>query len=241
MRLFRASLFATVLPFALLACGETFSGAGGGGATTTSSSTTSSSTTSSSTTSSATTSSSTTSSGTGGAAPIDKAEHCASTFGQSLTDSFGRIDGTVLAVVGTTDQQCAIPNSTHVVVQVTMNGEAYRMVANVDVLTLAKDHELPAPAWAEGWHPGMSLDYATDMGVKATDFETHTPAEVEALVTDAITLGQRISIYATSQAAPASAHLIHRNGAKNDGVIFLDAAGEHPKALMFRFANQTNF
>jgi hypothetical protein len=124
----------------------------------------------------------------------------------------------------------------------TVNGEAYRMVANLDVLTLVKEHNLPAPAWSEGWHPGVTLDYVADMGAKSADFEQHTTAEVEATVTDAITLGQKISVYATSGGTqPDSAHLIHRNTGTNDGVIFLDPDGAHPKAMMFRFANQTNF
>src|SRR5262249_7095216 len=74
-------------------------------------------------------------SGTGGAAsdggPIDKAANCAATFGQALTSSFGRIDGAVLAVVKPSDTQCPLPNSDHVILQVTMNGEAYRLVVNV--------------------------------------------------------------------------------------------------------------
>src|SRR4051812_39193939 len=61
----------------------------------------------------------------------DKSAACASTFGNALTNAFGRLDGTVLAVVAPGNQRCAMPNGTHVVVQVTMDGAAYRMVVNV--------------------------------------------------------------------------------------------------------------
>ena len=64
-------------------------------------------------------------------ATTDKSAACASTFGQSLTNAFGRLDGTILAVVFPGNQTCAAPNSTHVVLQVTMGGAAYRMVVNV--------------------------------------------------------------------------------------------------------------
>lgn len=64
---------------------------------------------------------------------------CASTFGNELTASFGRLDGTVLAIVAPDNQTCAQPNSTHVTVQVTMHGAAYRLVTNIDVLTAEVD------------------------------------------------------------------------------------------------------
>src|SRR5262247_3992728 len=64
-------------------------------------------------------------------ASTDKSAACASTFGTALTNAFGRLDGTILAVVMPGNMRCAMPNSTHVVLQVTTNGAAYRMVINV--------------------------------------------------------------------------------------------------------------
>src|SRR5450432_3613923 len=89
----------------------------------------------------------------------DKAGPCASMFGTALTPAFGRIDGTVLAVVPPGDQACALPNATHLVVQVTMGGAAYRLVVDVlsnqgspDVLLDELDAPLVGGAWTEGWH-----------------------------------------------------------------------------------------
>lgn len=176
----------------------------------------------------------------------DKAAMCASTFGTALTASFGRIDGTVVAVVPPTNMTCAMPNGTHVVVQVKMGGDVYRMVVNVqsdrgtdlDVRTQTIDHALIGVPWSEGWHTGSGVDYATALGVHSTS--GFVPVKMDALVTkitDAIEVGAPISVYATSSGG-ASAHLVHRNGGGSDGAIVLDPKGS-PKWMLFHFADQT--
>jgi hypothetical protein len=229
-----ASLVAGAL--ALAACGQsgtgTQTGAGGSSGT--------SSTTNGSTTGT------TGGGGEGGSLPVDKAAGCASTFGDGLTNAFGRLDGTVLAVVPPAHPTCAMPNGTHLVLQVTAGGAAYRMVVNVksdgadpDVFYRTLAHPLPAPAWAEGWHPGLTLDYVADLGVHAdASFAQHTMTELVQLVSDAIALGTKISVYATSSGG-ASAHLVHRNSGKTDGVIVVDPEGASPTMLLFHFPTQS--
>jgi len=176
-----------------------------------------------------------------------KASACASTFGNELTAAFGRLDGTVLAVVGPTDTQCALPNSDHLVVQVVMHGAAYRMVVNV--LSSSSDpnvylDEIDAPLaggpFEEGWHPGYALDYVTTLGVHSDAFVPHAMAELVTLVTDEIDLGANISVYATSTGGTYadSAHLVHRNATNADGAIVIhpDTA---PHYLLFRFGEQS--
>ena len=176
-----------------------------------------------------------------------KAAACASTFGSELTAAFGRLDGTVLAVVGPTDTQCALPNSDHVVVQVTMHGAAYRMVVNVlssgtdpDVYLAAVDAPLAGGAFEEGWHPGYALDYVTTLGEHSDAFTAHPMAELVALVTDEIELGAPISVYATSTGGSYadSAHLVHRNATNSDGAIVLQPDTSAPHYLLFRFGDQ---
>jgi len=180
-----------------------------------------------------------------GGGPIDKAKDCADTFGDALTDAFGRADGTVLAVVKPTDTQCAMPNDDHVVVQVVMNDQAYRMVVNVEssfgdpnVRYLETSHVLPSPVWQEGWHPGLFLDYVNDLGVQAESFTPYDLPTLSDKIADAIPLGAKISVYAHSSGG-ASAHKVHRNTGAEDGLIVLDPESAAPKMLLFRFANQT--
>lgn len=177
---------------------------------------------------------------------VDKAAACANTFGAALTNAFGRLDGTVLAVVPPAHPTCAMPNGTHLVLQVTSGGAAYRMVVNVQsdigpdlrVSFATVDHALPGVPFQDGWHPGESLDYAATLGLHSAAFTPEEMAPLVARITDAIPLGANVSVYATSSGG-ASAHLVHRNLANRDGAIVLDPTGPSPRFLVFRFADQT--
>jgi len=196
------------------------------------------------------------------AAPVDQAARCAvecaagadppeggTCFGDELTDGFGRIDGTILAVQRPTDTECAWPNDDHLVVQVLMHGAAYRMVVNVlsdgrngtDTRLRFADvpAALPAPEWSEGWHLGVALDYADTLGVHAQD--DFTPYAMDDLVEEVasrLVLDAPISVYATSDDRPESTHLIHRNGGDHDGALVVDPTGAAPHSLLFHFDGQ---
>ncbi len=179
-------------------------------------------------------------------ADVNKAATCADAFGESLTNAFGRIDGTVLAVVPPGDETCADPNATHLVLQVTLSGVAYRMVLDVlsdvgnpDVFFFEEDAPLAAGPWAEGWHPGVSFDYVLTLGLHSTVFTEMTETPLVAKVTSEIVLGTHVSVFATSAGEPDSAHLIHRNLTNQDGAIVLDPESASPHYLLFRFAEDT--
>lgn len=173
---------------------------------------------------------------------------CASSFGTELTAPFGRLDGTLLAIVSPGNEVCALPNKDHVIVQVSMRGAAYRMVVNVEsdrsadprVFVRSLAHALPEPAFAEGWHKDVKLDYASMLGVHSTDSEWE-PQDLQTLVAtieNAVTLDQDISVYASTSVV-TSAHLIHRNRNGQDGALVLAASSEAPSWLLFRFAEQS--
>lgn len=174
---------------------------------------------------------------------------CASTFGDALTDAFGRVDGTVVAVVAPGTEHCALPNRDHVVVQVELSGAVYRMVINVlsngadpAIRVRSLTAPLPAPAFAPGWHPGLALDYATDLAVHSgAGWDALSLTEATARVSDPIQIGAPIAVYATSSGGSYahSAHLVHRNGGAHDGALVLDPTGPSPQWLLFAFADQT--
>jgi hypothetical protein len=179
---------------------------------------------------------------------VDKSAMCAPTFGNALTSAFGRADGTVLAVVRPQDQQCAQPNGTHLVLQLTIDGQAYRMVINVmsdragqdtRVQLLQMNAPLPGDPWSEGWHTGagVALDYVSTLGVKSTDFMPYDINPLVDLLTNAITLGMPVSVYATSSGG-ASAHLVHRNAPNADGALVLDPTSDNPTWFLFHFVEQ---
>ncbi len=175
---------------------------------------------------------------------IDKSAPCVGTFGGDLLTGFGRLDGTVLAIVPPGNQTCPFPNSTHIILEVEQAGKAYRMVATVKsssgnpVLAFAeRDAALVGPAWEEGWHLGVSLDYVSTLGLHRLDFApTPMPQLVDAISAQ-LDLGARVSVYATVEDQPDSAHLIHRNASNTDGAIVIHA-DTAPHYLLMRFDDQ---
>ena len=177
------------------------------------------------------------------------AADCVGTFGTALTEGFGRIDGTLVAIVTPDDQQCPMPNGTHVVLEVRMNGDVYRLVTSSESTLAGSDPRvavreihasLPSPAFAEGWHTDAPLGYATTLAQHSTDFTPKTREEIAARIVELARIGQPVSVYATSGAGrPESAHLVHYNGSNNDGAIVIDPTSPSPTWLLFRFADQT--
>lgn len=171
---------------------------------------------------------------------------CADEFGDQLTAGFGRIDGLVYAVQKPSDTQCTLPNDDHVIVQVLMNGAVYRLVTNVlstgvdpNVRYALVPHALPPPAFAEGWHASVSLDYPTTLDAHNADFTPSPMDDLVAKIAAEVKVGDEVSVYAHSgKGRPESAHKIHRNsGAGEDGAIVVDPTGS-PKFLLFHFDEQ---
>jgi hypothetical protein len=179
------------------------------------------------------------------AGPVNKAERCTSSYGTMITAPFGRLDGTVHAVLKPTDQQCNRPNRTHIVLQVKTQSGIYRMVVNVlskgadpDVRFAALEKPLPAPAFADGWHTGLTFDYAKTLDVHTPQF---IPVPFENLVervVDAIQLDEEVSVYSSTSNGGDSTHLVHRNKEDADGAIFLSPRSAKPRVLLFHFSEQ---
>ncbi len=158
------------------------------------------------------------------------------------TPGFGRLDATLVAVVPPNDHACADLNSTHLVIQGEMNGDVDRMVVDVlsnqgspDVWFYELDAPLVGEPWAEGWHTDVPLDYATTLGLHSTQFTEMTETPLVTAITNELTLGAKVSIFATNGSTePDSAHLIHRNTTNQDGAIVLSPDGA-PHWLTMRF------
>ena len=170
----------------------------------------------------------------------DKAKNCATQFGSLFTKSNGRADGTLIALVRPSDTQCAMPNSTHAVLQLSIQGKVQRLVASVDGVALAtKSAPLIGPAYAEGWHENVTLEYPTSLGVHSTDF---TPVSLDGAVSflcEHLSIGAPVSVFAYSDGTePSSAHEIHSNDNYPDGAIVVDPTSATPTYLLFRYLDQ---
>jgi hypothetical protein len=216
-------------------------------ATSTASATSTSTETSTDTTTSSTTTTSTTTSETlytgGTFAELQKS--CVSTFGQAIGNvGFARFDGTVVAALAPNFQGCTAPNKTHVVVEIQVGKDVYRMVMNVDddtalgsILTREIDHALVGPAWADGWHTGIALDYLKDLGLHQSDFKQSKTADASNAIASVLEKGAKVSFYATAQGEADSAHLVHRNGYGHDGALVVNVEGT-PHWLLFDFQSK---
>lgn len=175
----------------------------------------------------------------------DKAAACASTFGTAIQPGFGRLDGTIRAIVPPGHPTCAMPNGDHAVVQVDANGATYRMVLNVQSDDMIPDRNvriasvsapLPGPPFAEGW-TATPLDYALTLDQHSPSFVPHDQADLVALVTAQLELGAKVSVYGSTSGG-ASAHDLHRHLMNQDGALVLHPTGS-PQLLLFAFSNQT--
>ena len=162
---------------------------------------------------------------------------CTNTLGNGLTSVHGRLDGTLVSIVPTTEHNCN-GDSTHVHLQVLMNDSVYDIAVNTDGLEYDLPHAMVDGAWAEGWHPGDKLDYPSMLGVHFSSFKT---TNAQAFINDLANVNH-ISVFATGY-GPDGAHLIHREnpGESEDGAVITDPLGASPHFYVFRFDTDSNF
>ena len=129
---------------------------------------------------------------------------CAPSFGDELTNAFGRIDGVVTAVVPLDDRLCAGAVVQYVDVEVKAHGKIYQLLVDVEsdrgadrrVRYEELAHALPSPAWSEGWHAAMDLDEAVTLGPHDTDvgFAPYASADLAKKLASVIAIGTKVSI-----------------------------------------------
>ena len=165
---------------------------------------------------------------------------CTSQFGSALSSVYGRLDGTLVAIVQPGGGPCNA-DSDHVHLQVKVNGAIYDVAVNVgstggvdDVHTTTREKALPA--WSEGWHPGVLEDYVS-LGLHSADLTLETRDQLAAELTADLASANHISIFGTGY-GPDGAHLIHRNGQGHDGLIVTNPLSTPAHVRMFSFTNQ---
>jgi len=183
-----------------------------------------------------------------GGEQTDKAAACARSFGDALKVEYGRLDGIVSAVVKPSDTTCTQPLADHVVVEVKMQGHVYRILVetkhtsapmNVDARVRYHAFDaafMPHGNWAEGWHPGVVLDYPATLGIRAGMFTPVESADLIARVSHEIVVGDKISIYADATSGSSATNVHRQNG--SDGAILLHPDTGTPRVLAFHFDGQ---
>jgi len=172
---------------------------------------------------------------------------CTSHFGSALPSAgtFGRLDGYLVAVVSPGATSGCNDDDAHVHLQVKLNGAVYDVAIDVtdgathvdDVHTKAIDAALPGPAWAEGFHTGVAVDYPT-LGVHAADLPLLTKSQMIAAIEGDVATANHVSIYATTYGGDG-AHLVHRNGGKHDGLLVTQPLAAAAHLRLFSFSDQS--
>lgn len=169
---------------------------------------------------------------------------CTNNFGDALTETHGRLDGILVAIVDPDTDTCN-GDDAHVHLQVRADGQVYDVAVNVRS-TAGGDptvHYLIAPGqvtgepWSEGWHPGIGLDYARDLGIHADEFNPYNLDELAQKIDIALADANHVSIYGRGY-GPDGLHEIHRDFGGHDGAIVLDPLSGQSRYLAFRFADQ---
>lgn len=176
------------------------------------------------------------------------APRCTNHRGDAITPAFGRLDGTVRAVILPGDTSCPGADDDHVMVQIDAAGETYEVAINVEstragvssplVETMEKDADLEGPTWSSGWHTGVSLDYPYGLGVHASSFVAKTKSDLGAAIAKRLVLGAKVSVFGEGYTTSDGVHEIHRNKSGIDGALVVDPTGS-PTYLLFAFANQS--
>lgn len=160
---------------------------------------------------------------------------CTKSFGNAVTPTYGRLDGTLVSVVPPNHHGCN-GDSTHIHLQVKANAAIYDVAVNVDGLWTEVDHDPIGIAWTEGWNTTASLDYPSRLGLHSGVFKT-TDANALAHELDQV---NHISVFATGY-GPTGVHLVHRNGNDHDGALVLNPLSSKPRYVAFRFDNKPSF
>ena len=163
---------------------------------------------------------------------------CTSTFGDGLSGSNGRLDGTVYAVVAPTSSHQCNGDRDHVHVQVQAQGQIYDVAVNTDGVGMVEKDEtsLPGGTWQEGWHKGTDISYASDLDLHTSDFAAI--ADVSKPFETALAGATQVSVYAWLY-NKGGIHLVHKSRSSNMDGAFVIQTAAGSKVYAFRFDDQT--
>lgn len=165
-------------------------------------------------------------------------------FGDALTQSYGRLDGILVAIVLPNARGCR-GDDNHLHLQISAAAAIYDIAVNIgeadpatnDVHSTEHDLALIGPPWSEGWHLDVAPADYTLLGVHAGDLPLHSQADNTQALVDQLAIANHVSIYATGF-GPDGAHLVHRN-AGGDGMVVTEPLSPVSHARLFSFTNQT--
>lgn len=187
-----------------------------------------------------------------GASPTDAAPASRNTTctplsqqnGTAVNTSYGRLDGTLVYVVGIGQSRSCNGDDSHVHLQVEVNGSVYDVAVDIgtnnDEVGLEETTvAAPGGAWSEGWHGSDSLSYKS-IGVHSSDMPLTAPHTLGSNLENLLVSTSQVSIFCTGYSQDNGCHDVHYDdGSGRDGAIVLDPSSETSPVIFFRFSSQS--
>jgi hypothetical protein len=165
--------------------------------------------------------------------------------GTAVSTSHGRLDGTLVYVVGVGQGKQCNGDDSHVHLQIEVSGSVYDVAVDIGTAPndLAGIYEesmaVPGGAWAEGWHGSDTLAYPS-LNIHSSSFTTMQPDALGSDVETLLASTSKISIFCTGYSQGNGCHDVHyENGDGKDGAIVLNPTLATSQVLFFRFASQS--
>ncbi len=164
--------------------------------------------------------------------------------GTAVNTTHGRLDGTLVYVVGVGQGSACNGDYSHVHLQVLVSGHVYDVAVDIGKTTdevglYEESIAVPGGAWAEGWHGADSLAYPS-LGVHSTSLPLVAPTTLGTQVVSLLATTSKISIFCTGYTQGNGCHDVHyKDGSGGDGEIVLDPTSAMSPVLFFRFSTPT--
>ena len=164
--------------------------------------------------------------------------------GTAVNTSYGRLDGTLVYVVGIGQSRSCNGDDSHVHLQVEVSGNVYDVAVDIgtnsDEVGLEETSiTVPGGGWSEGWHGSDSLSYKS-VGVHSSNMPLTSPHTLGANLENLLVSTSQISIFCTGYSQDNGCHDVHYDdGSGRDGAIVLDPSSTTSPVIFFRFSSQS--
>jgi hypothetical protein len=165
--------------------------------------------------------------------------------GTAVDTTHGRLDGTLVYVLGVDGSSSCNGDSAHVHLQIEVGSSVYDVAVDVgksgdEVGWYQETLAVPGGAWSEGWHGSDGLGYGS-LGLASSAFATLDPATMATTIESLVASTSKISIFCTGYTpGDNGCHDVHyQDGSSQDGAIVLDPTAATSPVLFFRFTDQS--
>jgi hypothetical protein len=164
--------------------------------------------------------------------------------GTAVNSPHGRLDGTLVYVVGQGQGRQCNGDDSHVHLQIQVSGEVYDVAVDIgktpndEIGIYQTGMSLPGGEWSEGWHDD-NLSYRS-LGLSSSNFPIIDPGTAASQIEAALANTSQISVFCTGYSQGNGCHDVHyENGASTDGAIVLDPSAATPQILFVRFQSDS--